>query len=81
MQQEHTSHSESEVEEFGTPPAAEPSEDQTPIVESPPSLDVSPEVETPAPADQPSVVELAVSADQLVIKKLPVTTPSQGKNI
>ncbi|KAM9627825.1 testis-specific expressed protein 55 [Morphnus guianensis] len=69
--QEPNEHSESEVEESSIPPAAEPSEDQTPIVESPPSLDDLPGVETPASADQPSVAELLVSADQLVVEKPP----------
>ncbi|XP_029876778.1 testis-specific expressed protein 55 [Aquila chrysaetos chrysaetos] len=69
--QEPNEHSESEVEESSVPPAAEPSEDQTPTVESPPSLDDLPGVETPACADQPSVAELLVSADQLVVEKPP----------
>lgn len=59
------------MEESGISPAAEPSEDQSPIVESPPSLDDLPGVETPASADQPSVVELLVSADELVVEKPP----------
>lgn len=57
------------MEESSIPPAAGPSEDQTPTVESPPSLDDLPGIETPASADQPSVVELPVSADQLVVEK------------
>ncbi|XP_075022963.1 testis-specific expressed protein 55 [Calonectris borealis] len=69
--QEPNDHSESEVEESSIPPAAEPSEDQVPIVECPPSLDDLPGVETPASADQRSVVELPASADQLVIEKTP----------
>ncbi|XP_054075800.1 testis-specific expressed protein 55 isoform X2 [Rissa tridactyla] len=69
--QEPNNNSEYEVDEPGIPPAAEPSEDQTHIVEPPPSLDDLPGVKTPASADQPSVVELPVSADQLVVEKPP----------
>ncbi|KAK4832132.1 hypothetical protein QYF61_020809 [Mycteria americana] len=69
--QEPNDHSESEVEESSIPPAAEPFEEQTPIVESPPSLDDLPGVKTQASADQPSIVELPVSADQLIVEKPP----------
>ncbi|KAM6416366.1 testis-specific expressed protein 55 isoform 2-T2 [Pluvialis apricaria] len=74
--QEPNNHSESEVEGSSIPPAAEPSEDQTPIVESPASLDDFPGVKTPASADQPSVVELPVSANQLVVEK-PLSSEDQ----
>ncbi|KAM7127224.1 testis-specific expressed protein 55 [Ciconia maguari] len=69
--QEPKDHSESEVDESSIPPAAEPFEEQTPIVESPPSLDDLPGVKTPVSADQSSIVELPVSADQLIVEKPP----------
>lgn len=76
------------MEESSVIPAAEPTEGQTPIVESPPSLDNLPGVETPASADQPSVVELPVSAEQVIVEKPPgsedqlpvVEFPASGEN-
>ncbi|XP_025949745.1 testis-specific expressed protein 55 isoform X2 [Dromaius novaehollandiae] len=65
--------SETEVEEPSTPPAAEPSEEQSPIVELPASLDDLSVVETPSSADQPPVVELPVSIEQLVVEKSPAS--------
>lgn len=70
------------MEESNVPPAAEPSEDQTPIGEYSLSLGDLPGVETPASADQPPVVELPVSADQMAVEKpsgFKDQLPGQGK--